>query len=447
MTVDLETIANSDELEACVADALREAKELGAEQAEVVATRDMGLSVSARLGDVESIEYSRDQGLGITVYLGKRKGSANTGDLNPDSIRGAVHHATDIARYTEEDPCHGLADRELMADRFPDLDNWHPWKLSVDDAVEMAIEAEAAGRAHSELIVNSDGATVDTHGGASVYGNSHGFVGTHRGTRHHISTVLVAGERDEMERDYWYSLARRSDGLESPQAVGKKAAERCVARVGARQIKTVRVPVLFAPEVARGLLGHLVRAVSGGSLYRRASFLLDAAGEQLFPDFVQISEEPLRSGGLGSATFDSEGVSTRSRDLVRDGILQGYVLGSYAARKLGLKTTGNAGGVHNLTLQPGQADFADLLKEMGRGLVVTEVMGQGVNNVTGDYSRGASGFWVEEGEIVHPVNEVTIASNLRDMFKGMVAVGSDVDKRAATRSGSILIDQMMVAGG
>lgn len=445
LTVKEPDIDELDRLAELAADVLGRCRAAGASEAEVNATIDVGLSVNVRLGEVETVEHTRDRGFGVTVYFGQRKGSASTADLAPDSIAKTVEQACAIARHTEADPCAGLADPALLAREFPDLDLWHPWALDAPAAIALGVEIEDAGRAVAG-IRNSDGAAVQTGASLAVYANSHGFVGRERGTRHTLSCGLIAADEAGMQRDYWYETARAAEDLPAAAGIGRKAAERTLARLGARPLGTRTCPVLFVPEVARGLIGHLVSAVSGGALYRRASFLLDHAGKRILPEFVEIVERPHLRRGHGSATFDAEGVATRERALVRDGVLERYVLGSYSARKLGLASTGNAGGIHNLVVTPGADDFAALLRRMDTGLVVTEVMGQGVSIVTGDYSRGAAGFWVEHGAIAHPVEEITIAANLRDMFAGIVAIGADVDPRSHILTGSILIERMTVAG-
>lgn len=426
-------------------DVLKRCRSGGATEAEVGLSVDTGLEVNVRMGEVETISHTRDRGLSVTVYVGKRKGSASTADLAPASIAATVEHALAIARHTGEDPAAGLADAARYPREFPDLDLEHPWSLSADSAIELALVAEAAGRG-DERIVNSDGAGVSSGRSVAVQANSAGFLGVERSTRHTISCSLIADDGDGMQRDYWYSTARAASDLEDPASIGRRASERALARLAARKLGTRECPVLFVPEVARSLIGHLVGAVSGGSLYRKASFLVDHAGRRIFPDWFSIREEPHLRRGHGSSVFDADGVATGASDLVRDGVLVRYVLGTYSARKLGLESTGNAGGIHNLVVEPGNLDFAGMLREMGTGLVVTELMGQGVNTVTGDYSRGAAGFWVERGEIVHPVEEVTIAGNLREIFGQIAAVGSDVDRRSAILTGSILVQRMMVAG-
>jgi len=425
---------------------LEKARALGASQAEVSCSEDRGLDVNVRLGDVETVESTHDRGIAVTVYFGQRKGSASTADLQESSLEATVAQACAIARHTEDDAAAGLADAGLMAQAFPDLDTWHPWALEAHHAVDLALACEAAGRGADARIGNSDGASVATAQSLSVYANSHGFIGRERSSHHSIGCALIAGQGDGMQRDGWYSSAIARGDLEDPQAIGRRAAERTVARLQPRSLPTGQVPVLFAAEMARSLVGHLLGAVSGGALYRRTSFLLDSAGTQLFPDWFTIDERPLLRRGLRSSAFDGEGVATRDSSLVRGGVLQRYVLGSYSARKLGLQTTANAGGVHNLEVAANAGDLASLLSGMGSGLLVTELMGQGVNGVTGDYSRGAAGFWVENGQLAWPVDGITIAGNLKQMFAGIEAVGSDVDPRSHVATGSILVGKMTVAG-
>jgi PmbA protein len=427
-------------------DALARCRAAGASSAEVGVSSEHGLNVNVRLGEVETLEHTRDRGLAVTVYFGQRKASANTADLAPASIAATIAQACAIARYTEADPYAGLADPARMATYFADLDLWHPWALDAERAIELGATCEQAGRDLDARISNSDGASVSTTASLSVYANSHGFVGRERGTRHSLSCSLIGETAHGMQRDYWYSTARDAADLEDAAAVGREAAARTLRRLGARQLGTRQCPVLFVPEVARSLIGHLVSAVSGGALYRRASFLLDSAGRQIFPGWLTIREEPLLRRGHGSAAFDAEGVATAPSDLVRDGVLARYVLGSYSARRLGLASTGNAGGVHNLVLGGATLGFDELLREMGEGLVVTELMGQGVNVVTGDYSRGGAGFWVENGAIAYPVEEITIAANLREMYAQLRALGNDVDRRSHILTGSMLIARMTVAG-
>ena len=434
------------DLDRLVTLALEEARARGASQAEVGVSVDTGLSVTVRLGEVETLEYQRDRGLGITVYVDHRKGSASTADLGTDAVLETVRKALSIASFTAADECAGLADAELMARELPDLSLSHPWDVTPESAIEIARACEAAALATDARVKNSEGAALGTHRGVRVYGNSHGFLGGFESTGHSVSCAVVAVAGEEMQRDQWYTTARDWRELEEPTAVGRKSAERTAARLGSQKLVTRRAPILFAPEMARGLFGHFIAAIRGGSQYRKSSFLLDAAGQQVFPAFLQILERPHIPKGQASSAFDNEGVATRDRDLVRDGILQGYLLGAYSARKLGLQTTGNAGGPHNLIVPSTGEDQAQLLRRMDKGLLVTEMMGQGVNILTGDYSRGASGFWVEGGEIRFPVHEITIAGNLRDMLRGIVAIGSDVDLRGAVRTGSVLIAEMTIAG-
>jgi PmbA protein len=427
---------------------LEEAARQGATQAAADASINQGLGVTARLGEVETVEYQRDRGLGVTVYFGHRKGSASTADLGMRAVRETVEKACTIARYTAEDPYSGLVDPEALARDIPDLDLDHPWSLAPEEAIELAKRCEAAGLAVDSRVTNSEGASVNTHRHIGVYGNSLGFLAGSAGTSHSISCSLIAQQGDEMQRDYWYSSARDSADLDSPQSIGRRAGERAVARLGSRKLTTRKAPIAYSPDMARGLFRHFIGAIRGASQYRKASFLLNAAGEEIFPPFLQMQERPHILKGLASAPFDGEGAATHDRDLVRDGVLQGYVLGSYSARKLGLKTTGNAGGIHNLIVAaPGKAlDMDSFFTRMNTGLLVTEMMGQGVNGVTGDYSRGASGFWVENGVIAYPVHEITIAGNLKQMYRDIVALGNDVDVRGGIRTGSVLIGEMTIAG-
>lgn len=426
--------------------ALDEAKRQGMDQAEVGLSNSSGLSVTVRLGDIETLEHYRDQSLGLTVYKDQRKGSASTSDLSETAVREAVQAACSIANFTTRDEYAGLADAELMAKNIPDLDLYHVWELAADAAIEIALACENAARDYDKQITNSEGATATAFGGATLYANTHGFLGGYTGTRHSISCSVIAGKGDQMQRDYWYTTDRNPQRLQAPDAVGREAAKRALRRLNARKIPTAQMPVLFAPEMARGLLGNFIGAIRGGALYRKASFLLDHKGKPVFPKFIDIVEQPHLRGALGSTPFDNEGVATRERSIVSKGVLQDYVLDAYSARKLGTQTTGNAGGVHNLSINSTGQDQNGLIKQMERGLLVTEMMGHGVNNVTGDYSRGASGFWVENGEVQYPVEEITIAGNLKKMFMGIVGVGNDVDVRGNVRCGSILVDSMTVAG-
>ena len=425
---------------------LDEAVKQGASAAEAGLSQENGLSVSVRLGEVETIEHHCDQGLGITVYFGQRKGSASTTDLSPESIKETVSAACSIARYTSEDEYAGLPEKELLQTEFPDLDLYHPWPIRADQAIALALECEDAARTYHAEISNSEGATVNTHQGIRLMGNTLGFLQGYRSTRHSLSCSVLAQRGDSMQRDYWYTVARNAGQLEPAVEVGKKAAERTVRRLDARSLSTRQCPVLYSAEIATSLLGSLIGAISGGNLYRKSSFLLDALDTQIFPEFIHIYEQPYLPGALGSAAYDGEGVATKTRDIVSDGVLRSYVLSTYSARKLGLHSTGNAGGVHNLTITPGSSDFEALLKQLDTGLLVTELMGQGVSMVTGDYSRGAAGFWVEHGVIQYPVEEITIAGNLKAMFKQIIAVGNDVDYRGNVRTGSILVEKMSIAG-
>lgn len=443
--------ADLDRLAQIARDVVALARAKGASASDVAASIDLGLAVGVRLGEVETVERTRDRGVSVTVYFGQRKGSATTADLDAKSIERTVEHACAIARYTEADPANGLADPALLAKTIPDLDLWHPWDITPEEAIRLGVEIEDAGRSFDARIGNSDGASVQVGASMTAYANSNGFVGTERGTSHSLSVALIAEDDNGMQRDYWYDAVRRAADFASAESIGRKAAQRTLARLGARRLSTRECPVLFTPEVARGLIGHFLSAASGGALYRQSSFLVDHVGKRVFPAWMQIVERPHIPRGHGSTAFDSEGVATRDSDLVEDGVLARYILGSYSARKLGLQSTGNAGGVQNILVQPGAEDrapddFSALLRRMGTGLLVTELMGQGVSLVTGDYSRGASGFWVENGAIAYPVEEITIAGNLRDMYANLVAVGSDVDPRSHILTGSILLERMTVAG-
>jgi len=445
MSTTVLSLTESD-LRSCVELALAEAKKLGASEAEVGVSMDIGLAVTARMREVETLEYHRDRGMGVTVYRGKRKGSASTADLSVQAIRESVAKAYSIAGFTAEDPCAGLPDADELARDIPDLDLNHPWDIEPEAARELAVTCEGAALAVDPRINNSEGATLSSHQGLRMFGNSLGFIAGYASTMHSLSCAVIGQQNGDMQRDYWYSSTRDYRDLDSAVSIGERAAKRTLERLGAQRVATCVAPVLFVPELARGFIGHFLGAIRGGSQYRRASFLLDAAGQQVFPSWFSCVERPHLLKALGSAPFDSEGVATHDRKLVDQGVLTGYVLSTYSARKLGLKTTGNAGGVHNLIIEPGQDDYAALLKKMHRGLVVTELMGQGINGVTGDYSRGAAGFWVENGEAVYPVHEITIAGNLKDMYQHVVAVGSDVDARGGIRTGSILLESMTIAG-
>ena len=423
-----------------------EAKRQGATACEVAVSVDQGLSTSVRQREVETVEFNRDQGFGITLYVGYRKGSASTSASGPDAIRETVAAALAIAKHTSEDESSGLADAALMAKEQPDFDLFHPWNITPEEAIERALICEAAAFDADSRIKNADGTTLNVHQGCRVYGNSHGFIGGYASTRHSLSCVMIAEKDGQMQRDYWYDVNRKGELLMDATLIGQKAAERAASRLGARPVPTCEVPVLFSAELAGGLFGSFLGAISGGNLYRKSSFLEGAMGQRLFPEWMTIDERPHLRGAMGSAAFDGDGLATYAKPFVENGDLVSYVLSTYSGRKLGLPSTANAGGVHNLFVSHGTEDQAALIRRMGRGLLVTELMGSGLNMVTGDYSRGAAGFWVENGEIQFPVQEVTIAGNMRDMFKQIVAVGSDLELRSNIRTGSVLIEKMMVAG-
>ena len=434
------------ELAELLGEALEEATRQGATAAEGSASSSFGLSVKVRHGEVDTLEHMRDRGLAISVYFGQRKGTASSADFNRASLVETVRAACDIARYTSEDPCAGLADAALMASDVPDLDLYHPWDVGPEEALDLARECEAAALGVDARLTNSEGGEVTTHQGIHVYGNTHGFLDGYPSSQHSISCVVLGGSGESMQRDYWYTTARDPSALQSASVVGQEAGRRTVERLGARRLSTRTVPVLFTPTVARSLFGHFLGAIQGSSLYRKASFLLDSLNTRVFPEWLTIEEQPRLPGALGSTPFDGEGVATRPRILVEQGVLRGYVLSSYSARKLGMQTTGNAGGIHNLVVNPGAMSYPQLLRQMHEGLVVTHLMGQGVNPVTGDYSRGAAGFWVENGELAYPVEEITIAGRLKEMFERIRAVGNDVDIRGNIRTGSVLVEGMTVAG-
>ncbi len=429
-----------------VQDILQQAKRRGASASEAGISIESGFSVNVRLGEVETIEHNRDKGLGVTVYFGQRKGSASTTDFSPRAIADTVEAACNIARYTEADEYAGLAEAQFLARDIPNLDLFHPWQIDTAAAVELACECEQAARDSDARITNTEGAYVSTHSGLRVYGTSHGFLADTASSHHSLGCTVIAQQADEMQRDYWYSVSRLATELEPAVAIGKLAAQRAVQRLQARHIKTQQLPVIFSAEVARGLLGHLIRAISGGALYRKASFLLDMLDQTIFPQYIHIDERPHIPRALGSAPFDNEGVATQARAIVHAGQLQSYVLDSYAARRLGMQTTGNAGGVHNLFISDSGMDLPGLLQKMQRGILVTEVMGQGVNIVSGDYSRGATGFWVENGVIQYPIEEFTLAGNLKQMFTQVLAIGNDIDRRGNVHTGSWLIENMTIAG-
>ncbi len=442
----IDPVIEEQRLTSLVSDIMDEARQQGATACEVGASSDAGLSATVRMGEVDTVEFNQDQGFGITVYFGQRKGSASTSDTTPEAIRDTVRAACDIARYTSEDPCAGLADADQMATVFPELDLYHPWGITAEQAIALAGECEAAARNYSPLITNSDGASVNSHQGCRVYGNSHGFIGAHRSSRQSVSCVVIGQKDGEMQRDYWYTVARRADLLDNVIEVGEKAAERTVSQLGSRKVPTGQVPVLFAADLAGSYVGHLMGAISGGAVYRESTFLLDSLGKQIFPEWVNIYERPHLKGAMGSVAYDGDGLQTRDQSFITDGKLATYMLSTYSARKLGMTSTANAGGAHNLFLDSNAGDLPSLIKEMDRGLLVTSLIGQGINMVTGDYSRGASGFWVENGEIQFPVSEITIAGNLKDMFMNLRAVGNDIDRRSNIQTGSLLVDDMMVAG-
>jgi PmbA protein len=433
-------------LEKVVERALALARRQGASAAEAAVGVSTGISVTVRLGEVETLEYQRDRSLGVTVYVGQRKGSASTANLTAAAVEETVAKALSIASFTTDDAFAGLPDAQLMARELPDLELSHPWDIDAPAAIGLAQRCEHAALALDPRIKNSEGASVASHRRLSVFGNSHGFVGGYPSTAHSVSCVVLGQQDGDMQRDYWYTAARDWRTLEDVEEVGRRAARKALGRLGAGKLPTRKAPVLFAPELARGLVGHFVGAIGGAAQYRRASFLLDAAGQQVFPEAISLVERPHLRGAFGSAPFDNEGVATRDRELVVRGVLDGYLLDAYSARKLGLATTGNAGGVHNLIVQGHMLDPKSLLARLGTGLLVTEMMGQGVNPVTGDYSRGAAGFWVEGGEVAQPVHEITVAGDLRAMYRGIVAIGDDVDRRGAIHCGSLLIDEMTIAG-
>ena len=434
--------ALQEQVEAIVAEARRQ----GASACEVAVSLEQGLSTTVRQREVETVEFNRDQGFGITLYVGLRKGSASTSASGPDAIRETVAAALAIARHTSEDECSGLADAALMAREIPDLDLYHDWDIEPEQAIEMALTCEAAAFDADPRILNADGTTLNTHQGVRVYGNSHGFIGGYASTRHSLSCVMIAEGDGQMQRDYWYDVNRQGNLLADPRSIGQRAAQRAASRLGARPVATCEVPVLFSAELAGGLFGSFLSAISGGNLYRKSSFLEGTIGQRLFPTWLTLDERPHIPRALGSAAFDGDGLATYAKPFVDKGELVSYLLGTYSGRKLGLPSTANAGGVHNLFVSHGIEDQAALIRRMGRGLLVTELMGHGLNMVTGDYSRGAAGFWVENGEIQHAVQEVTIAGNMKDMFQQIVAIGSDLETRSNIHTGSVLIERMTVAG-
>ena len=445
MTIERQIKAQQQQLEQAVAQAL-ELVSVASDAAEVSIAKTTGISVSTRFGDVENVEFNSDGALGITVYSQQRKGSASSTDFSPEAIKRTVQAALDIARYTSEDPCSGLADKELMAFDAPDLDLFYPAEFNADYAIEQAAKAEKIALNMDKRITNTEGGSYNSHCGVKVYGNSHGLLKSYCSSRHSLSCCVIAEKDGEMERDYAYTIARDVRDLKSAEWVGQDCAERTLSRLGAQRLPTMQAPVLFASDVATGIFGHLVAAISGGNIYRKSSFLLESLGKQILPDWLTITENPHILKGLASTPFDSEGVKTYQQNIVENGILQTYLLTQYSACKLGMKSTGHAGGIHNWHIAGQGDDFATLLKKMDRGLVVTELMGQGVNTVTGDYSRGASGFWVENGEIQYPVSEITIAGNLSEMFNNIVTIGNDIETRSNIQCGSLLLENMKIAG-
>lgn len=434
------------ELERILQLVLDSARERGASSAEAELGTGSGLFVTVRNGEVETVEHQRDKGLDVTVYLCRRKGSASTSDFSDKALAETVAAACAIAEYASEDPCAGLVDPEYLAGELPDLDLYHPWDLSPEQGIALAAECEQCARDADARITNSDGTIASTYSGAHLYGNSHGFIGGWNWSNHGIDCTVIAESAAGMQRDGWYTKARDIVDLEDLRSVGRQAAKRTTSRLGARRLSTRTAPVIFEAPVAGGLFASFATAISGGALYRKASFLLDTLGKQVFADHIRVHEEPHLKKGMGSAPFDSDGMATRARDLVKDGILLGYVLSAYSARKLGMEPTGNAGGIHNLIVEPGHEDLPALIKTLHSGLLITDLIGFGVNQVTGDYSRGASGFWIERGELQYPVEEITVAGNLKEMYRRIVAIGNDVDRRGNIQTGSILLENMTIAG-
>lgn len=439
-------IEEINQVEQAVSEAVALAKKLGATASEVSMSKQQGISVGCRMQEVETVEYDYGGALGIAVWFGQRKGTASTSDLSPEALKKTVEAACNIAKYTSEDPFSGIADPDLMIKTVPDLDLYHPSNINTDQAIKMTLDCEKAGLEADERIQNSDGASFSSHTGFKVYGNSTGLIAAYPSSRHSLSCALIAGLGEDMQRDYAYTVSRVANNLESADVVGKRAAAESVARLNARQLSTMKVPVLFNSEIASSLFGHFIAGISGGNLYRKATFLLDSLNTQVFPDWLNIVEDPLIPQGLSSRAFDSEGVATQKRNIVENGVLNTWLLTSYSANKMGLQTTGHAGGIHNWLVGAGGGSFQQMLQKLDTGLLVTEMMGQGVNVVTGDYSRGAAGFWVEKGIIQYPVHEITIAGKLSDMFSNIVAIGDDIDPKGSIQSGSVLISEMQVAG-
>lgn len=437
---------NQHQLSILIERILDKAKQQGATSAEAEIGTGAGLSVTVRLGEVEKIEHEQDKGLGVTVYMGQKKGTASSSDFSDKAIDETVAAACNIARYASEDPAAGLADADLMAKEIPNLDLHHPWDLSAEAASELAIQCETFGRDADTRIVNSDGCLASTYSGGHLYGNSHGFIGGWEWSSHMLDCTLIAETDKGMQRDGWYSKARCADDLESAETVGKEAARKTLARLDSQKLSTRECPVIFEAPIASGLFSAFITAISGGALYRNATFLKDSLGEQIFPDGFRIHEQPFLKRAMGSAPFDNDGLATRAHDIISDGVLQSYVLSAYSARKLGLEPTANAGGVHNLTIEPGEKNLDALIAQMDTGLLITDMIGFGVNQVTGDYSRGASGYWVENGKLQYPVEEITVAGNLKQIYKDILEIGTDVDKRGNMRTGSVLVEKMTIAG-
>lgn len=441
-----DVLKSTTELTQLMNDVLDLAKKEGATNAAVAVNNDRGFSVDVRMGQVETVSFSEDKGVGLTVYIGQRKGGASSTDTSLEAIKMMVKAACDIARVSAEDPCFGLADKELMTSSHPDLELFHPWSVSPQQAIDLALHCESHALKQDKRITNSDGVSVSSYESHHAYANTYGGGGFLNSTRHSLSCSLVAAQGEEMQRDYDYTTVRNANDLIAPEIIAQNAAERVIKRLGAQQIETQKTPVIFSSRVSSGLFASFINAISGSNLYRKNSFLLDSIGQQLFPEFVRMYEQPHLLGALGSSAFDGEGVPSRPNLIVDKGKVLQYVLGSYSARRMGLKTTANSDGVHNLTIDPNAGDLSSLLKTMDKGFLVTELMGQGVNGITGDYSRGASGFWVENGVIQYPVDEVTIAGNLKEMFQMILAIGTDINPNIPTRCGSVLIEKMMVAG-
>ncbi len=425
---------------------LAEAKKNGASSCEVGINFDTGLATNVRMGSVENIEFNCDQGIGVTVYFGQKKGSASTANFSSKSIQDTVKAACNICKYAAEDQYAGLAEKQLMATKIMDLDLYHPWDINPNQAIELAKECEEAGRNSDNNIINSDGSSLTTHQGCSIYANSHGFMGSTLTSRHSLSAILIAGKNNNMERDYWYTSARDPLELETANYVGTKAAERALKRLGAKKKSQNNVSVVFSAEVASSIVAHLLKAISGGALYRKSSFLLDQLNKKIFPDWVHIYENPHLLKKIGSSSFDQDGLATRKKDFINEGILTNYLLSTYSARRLNMTSTANSGGVSNVFIKPNTESQQDIISNLKTGILVTELMGSSVNLVNGTYSRAASGFWIENGEIQYPISEVTIAGNLRDMFQNITAVGNDIDQRNSIISGSILIENMTLAG-